>query len=115
MGHLSEGREWKAGAIVLWNQMACCSGLRLPLSTQATEQLLEIGSGFGRPRQPPARAGVLDTERGGVQHRPVCTAAVGEWFAVQGPVVNALAAEGSALFSEMDADLVRAARLQAAF
>ena len=58
---------------------------------------------------------MVETEMGSVQGQARRAAAVGHRSAVQGAVVNAFAAKWGAGLAEVDAHLVRAAGLQAAF
>ena len=58
---------------------------------------------------------MADGEFGGVQGRALETTRVGQRPAVEGAIVNSLAAQRSAGFAEVDADLVRATGFEAAF
>src|SRR5262245_46732731 len=54
-------------------------------------------------------------QRRRVEHGPLRAAVVGQWFAVEGTIVDAFAAQGNSAFTQMDTHLMRAARFQATF
>jgi len=57
---------------------------------------------------------MVETKAGGVQCQAGSAALVWDWLAVHGPIVNALAADGSAAFPKVNAELVRTACLEPA-
>src|SRR5262245_21684610 len=57
---------------------------------------------------------MLEAQVGGVQGQARRPAAVRQWFAVDGSIVHALAADRRARLAKMDTDLVRAAGFEPA-
>jgi hypothetical protein len=84
-------------------------------SPQLPHELYHVSRHPGIKRHPFAGAGVVETQVGGMEHDSLGTAGIGQGPAMQRAVVNMIAAQGRAALPQVNADLVRAAGLQAAF
>lgn len=85
------------------------------LAAKAVEELSHVAWEWGGPVEAASGGGMVECESGGVQGRAREVGAVGIGSAMQGAIVNALAAQGSAGLAEVDANLVGASGFEAAF